>query len=534
MSGREAFDYIVVGAGSAGCILANRFSRDCRVLLLEAGGRDWNPMISVPLMTRLLYHMPSINWGYDTVPQAHLGGRTVHWPRGKVLGGSSSINGMVYARGHRDDYDAWAAKGLEGWSYDAVLPYFLRSEAHSDKGAPYHGKEGPLRVTTPPATGPLAQAFLAACEEAGLPATDDFNGDRQEGFGRHDYAIFRGRRQNTARAFLDPVRSRPTLKVRTRAHVTRIDVERGRAVGVTYVLPDGREEKVRADREVVLAGGAVNSPQLLLLSGIGPADSLRSLDIACNAELPGVGQNLHDHAGVYVVLDCTENVTFNRLIRPDRAVAATAAAWLFGVGPGALMQSQASAFARSRSELGKPDVQLTFMPGLPTQRLLQWGAWRENGFIIHVYQLRPESRGTLSLRSADPLEKPLIDPNYLAAAADVMALKAGLQVVRDVARQPALRRWTKAERLPGPDVAGDAELERWIRASASTSFHPVGTCAMGLRPENGAVVDAALRVHGVAGLRVADASVMPDITGGNTAAPTMMIAERAADLILAA
>ncbi len=534
MHGRRAYDYVVIGAGSAGCILANRLSEQNRVLLLEAGGRAWNPMIRVPLMTRLLYQMPSINWGYDTVPQRHLNGRVIHWPRGRVLGGCSSINGIMYVRGQPQDYDAWAANGLEGWRFDDVLPYFRKSEKHLEKTGPYRGATGELRITTPPATGPLVSAFFEACTQAGLQPTDDFNGTQQEGYGRHDFAIHRGRRQSSATAFLDPVRSRTNLTVRTRAQAARILIESGRARGVSYQLSDGRVEDVFADREIVLAAGAINSPHLLMLSGIGDMDVLRSHGIKGRIGLRGVGRNLHDHAGIYVVLNAKEDVTFNRLIRPDRAVAAIAAASLLGVGPGALMPTQGSAFVRTEASSDRPDVQLSFMPGLPTQRLLQWGAWRDNGFIIHAYQLRPKSRGGISLRSSDLLAKPRIDPNYLAHQTDVDALRAGLALVREIAGQPAIGRWSSGERTPGIGVSGAADVDRWIRESASTAFHPVGTCAMGNDPDSGAVVDGELRVHGVEGVRVADASVMPAITSGNTAAPTMMIAERAADLILAA
>lgn len=533
MPRHHGFDYIVVGAGSAGCILANRLSRNHRVLLLEAGGRDWNPMIRVPLMTRLLYEMPSLNWGYDTEPQVGLGGRTVHWPRGKVLGGSSSINGMAYVRGHFSDYDGWAASGLQGWSYDHVLPYFRRLEDHQDKTNDLRGKGGPLKLTTPPTTGPLPEAFFAACAQAGVPKSEDFNGGDQEGYGRHDFAIYHGRRQNTATAYLKPIGDRKALTVWTGTQVTRIHLRSGRATGATCVRPGGREEQVAVDGEVILAGGAVNSPHIMMLSGIGPADHLREVGISPTHDLPGVGQNLHDHVGVYGVFDASNaEVTFNRYLRPDRALAAIGLGWAFGVGPAAMMPTQAGAFVRSDAALSRPDIQLSLMPILPTKRLLQWGAWRDGAFVIHAYQLRPESRGTISLRSADPNRKPRIDPGYLTASGDVIALRDCLGAIRDIAQQDAMRPWISRERSPGPAMARGPATDAWIRDNASTCFHPVGTCAMGTDPAAGAVTDATLRVHGIDGLRVADASVIPAITGGNTAAPVMMIAEKAAQAIV--
>lgn len=533
MPRQYGFDFIVVGAGSAGCILANRLSRNHRVLLLEAGGRDWNPMIRVPLMTRLLYEMRSLNWGYDTEPQSALGGRSVHWPRGKVLGGSSSINGMAYVRGHFSDYDGWAASGLKGWSYNDVLPYFQRLEDHQDKVNDIRGKGGPLKLTTPLTTGPLPDAFLEACDQAGVPRSEDFNGRNQEGYGRHDFAIYRGRRQNTATAYLGPARKRRSLTVWTQAHVTRVNLRSGRATGITCVRHGGREEQVAVEGEVLLAGGAINSPHLMMLSGIGPADHLRQVGVSPVHDLPGVGQNLHDHVGLSGVFDASDaDVTFNRYLRPDRALAAIGLAWSFGVGPAAQMPTQAGAFVRSDASLSRPDIQLSLMPILPTKRLLQWGAWRDGAFVIHAYQLRPESRGAVSLRSADPRAKPRIDPGYLGAPGDLNALRSCLGLIRNIAQQDPLRRWIRQERSPGISITSGPAIDTWIRDNASTCFHPVGTCAMGTDPSVGAVTDANLRVHGIDGLRIADASVIPAITGGNTAAPVMMIAEKAAQAVI--
>ena len=526
----KGFDYIIVGAGSAGCVLANRLSADpaIRVLLLEAGGRDWNPLIRIPLMTRLLYRMTSINWGYDTEPQPGLDNRSIHWPRGRVLGGSSAINGMVYVRGHPRDYDQWRQMGLAGWGFDDVLPYFRRSERHAFLGAPFHGTDGPLPITRPEFYGPLGAIFVEAGKQAGIPETDDFNNDRQEGVGRHHFNIAGGQRMSTAEAFLKPVRARPNLTVWTRADVIRLVIERGRATGVAFTGSAG-EETVRAEREIILAGGAVNSPVLLLRSGIGPADELRALGIKVLADRRDVGRHLQDHLGVYVSYQCTIPASFNRLLRPDRAALAIGRAMVLRSGPGTLMPSQGCAFVRPGPGAEIPDLQVTFMPGL-LNRL--WGGWRDEGYLIHVLQLRPDSRGSIRLRSADPAAKPVIDPGYLTMPGDLVALREGIRVAREIGGQRAFDGARGKELAPSADIKSPAALDAWIRANATTAFHPVGTCRMGA--DDDAVVDAGLRVREIGGLRIADASVMPTLIGGNTNAPTIMIAEKAADMILAA
>ncbi|MBM3505416.1 MAG: choline dehydrogenase [Alphaproteobacteria bacterium] len=525
----QHYDFIIVGAGSAGCVLANRLSADPnnRVLLLEAGGRDWNPLIRIPLMAGVLYTWRSINWGYDTVRQAHLDGRSIHWPRGRVLGGSSAINGMVYIRGHANDYDTWRQMGLEGWSYADVLPYFKRSEDHADRRDAYHGTGGPLRVSRGTMQHPLHDAFFAACRARGHAATPDFNGARQEGFSVHDFTIKHGRRQSTATAFLDPARARPNLAIATAAQALHLVFEGRRAVGVTY-RRRGVTETAYAAREIVLAGGAVNSPQLLMLSGIGPGDALRRHGIAVVAERPGVGENLQDHLGIFVQYQCREPITLYGLFRPDRAAAALARAYIFGRGPAAAIPLEACAYIRTRPELAVPDIKCTLVPGLSLEATQ--AQQMQHGFQITVHQLRPESRGRITLASNDPLAKPLIDPNYLSRPHDVVTMRAAGRIIRDLIRENAFAPYRGEAITPGDDVDSDAAWDAWIRANARTVFHPVGTCKMG--DDAMAVVDAQLRVHGVDGLRIADASVMPTITGGNTNAPTIMIAEKAAAMLL--
>lgn len=524
--GRD-FDIIIVGAGSAGCVLAHRLSADRhrRVLLIEAGGSDRHPILRVPLLARVAYTMRSVNWGYDTVPQPGLSGRPMPWPRGRVLGGSSAINGMTYIRGHARDFDTWRQLGCDGWSYDDVLPYFTKSERNLAKGPPFHGTDGPLTLSPERRDDPLGDAFLQACAEYGLPPTPDFNGAEQEGYGKHDYTIADGRRNSTARAFLDPVRDRTNLTVWPHCEVRRVLFEGTRATGIEG-LRNG--ERVQAfGGEVVLSGGAVNSPVLLMLSGVGDPDHLREHGIKVVAPRREVGRNLQDHLGIFTAWESRRPVPLRARLRLDRAALGVVQTYLFGTGPFNSMAFRGCAFARTEPWLDIPDVQISLLP-----TLLDNGRWRRasrDGFIIHVYQLRPESRGTIRLRSADPSAQPLIDPCYLSAPEDIACLRRGLGVVRAIAGQTALDGWRGAEITPGDSVRGDAEVDGWIRASAATAFHPVGTCRMGGDDE--AVVTPALRVRGVEGLRVADASIMPRVPGGNTNAAAIMIGEKAADLI---
>ncbi len=527
----ENVDYLVVGAGSAGCLLANRLSADSRhqVALLEAGGRDWNPLIRIPLMAGLLYFMPSLNWGYQTEAQPGMAGRRIVWPRGKVLGGCTAINGMMHIRGHREDYDRWAARGLSGWSYRDVLPYFKAFEKNLGypESDPYHGRNGEFFTAKAKGEHPLYHAWLEAAAQAGFRRNPDFNGADQEGVGFYDFNICNGRRVTAADAFLKPIRDRRNLHVITNATVERLVFEGRRCIGAD-VRHGGKVHRVRAHREVVLSAGAVNSPQILQLSGIGDAQYLKSLGIPVVVDSPDVGQNLQDHLGVYVQYRCLQTNTLYALMRPDRAILAGLRALLFGTGPAASVPLEAGGFLKTRPELPIPDVHVTVVPGLSlaTTRIGQM----EHGFLTNVYQLRPESRGYVRIRSADPKEKPEIQPNYLSAEADLRCLRDGVRLVRRIVSNAALDAFRGAEISPGEHVVSDQAIDEWVRKTANTIFHPVGTCRMGA--DERSVVDERLRVRGVEGLRVADASVMPDIIGGNTSVPTMMIAERAAAFIL--
>ena len=536
--GRD-FDYIIVGAGSAGCVLANRLSAaaDIRVLLLEAGPADRHPLIHIPVgLARIIQNL-KYNWGYETEPQANLAGRRIPWPRGKTLGGSSSINGMVYIRGHARDYDIWRQHGVAGWSYADVLPYFKRSEGNERGADPWHGADGPLNVTEAGHDHPLFDAFVAAGAEAGYPVNPDFNGASQEGFGRFQFTIRNARRWSAASAYLKPVLDRSNLTVETGALTQRVKFEGARATGVTY-RQGGRERTARATREVILAGGAINSPQLLMLSGIGDADHLKSHGIETVAHIPDVGRNLQDHLTIHTVNASTIRTLTDDLTRLERGAFAVARAMLFRSGPAAAFPLEGGAFLRTSPELEMPDIQFHFSAGnlmslirrpLSTPSADQT---RPDGFMCHACQLRPESRGEITLRSADPAAAPVIEPRYLSTEHDRVTLRNGFKAMRDVLSQPAIAQYSRGEVWPGPDVKTDAEIDDFIARAAGTVYHPVGTCRMG--GDDGAVVDEALRVRGVSSLRVVDASIMPTLVGGNTNAPTIMIAEKASDMILGA
>lgn len=531
------YDVIVVGAGAAGAVLAARLSEDAgrRVLLLEAGGAARGPLFSVPLMTGVLLRSRIANWGYLTEPEPALGNRHVAWPRGRALGGSTAINGMVMARGLAADFDAWAQRGLPGWDHASVLPLFRRSEDCPHGDPALRGRGGPLAVTRPALDNPLFEAWMEAGRQAGHPIAGDFNGGSVEGVGRLDFTIRDGRRVSTARAFLDPARARPNLAIRTGATVARVLVDHGRARGVA--LLDGTV--IAAAREVVLCGGAIASPQLLMLSGIGPADALRHHGIPVVADLPGVGANLQDHLLVRVEHACREDITLDRLRRPDRALAAVLRAWAFGTGPAATFPLLVGGQFRSDPALDLPDLKANFMPGLSSAALrvpfigMRMPPDRGRGFFANIFQMRPESRGAISLASADPRAHPRIRANYLSTETDRLVLRRGVALLRAIFRQKAFDRYRGEELSPGPDVTSDGAVDAWISRTADTVYHPVGTCRMGAAQDAMAVLDAALRVRGIAGLRVADASAMPAITSCNTMAPAIMIAERAADLIRA-
>ena len=539
MPRNRSYDYIVVGAGSAGCVLANRLSADPdrSVLLIEAGGKDRNPLFRLPMLMGKLFHSGIYNWRYHTEPVPSLEGRSLYWPRGKVLGGSSTINGMIYVRGNRHDYDRWAQMGLPGWSYDEVVPAFCRSEGHLERDGAYHGTEGELTVCRARGGNPLFDAFVEAGRQAGHPVNDDFNGaDEQEGFGRYDFTIRRGRRCSASTAFLNPIRHRRNLTILTNSLVRRVVVEGGRATGIE-VAQQGGARTIRAEREVILCAGTVNSPQLLMLSGIGPSDALKRHAIKAIHELPGVGRNLQDHVDCVLAYACTQPITLYRDLRADRLIRSVAEGMLFGRGLATTFPYEAGAFLKSRAEKVAPDIQVHFMPALESAANLHVpNPFRKapledsHGFSLRVGPLNPESRGWIGLRSANPADAPLIQPNYLQSEADCRTTIAGIRMVRDVIAQPAFDAYRGPELAPGTAVQSDTDLTAWLRANAMTTFHPVGTCRMGGDPM--AVVDARLAVQGIAGLRVADASVMPVIVSGNTNAPAIMIGEKAAEFIL--
>jgi choline dehydrogenase len=528
-------DVIVVGAGAAGAVLAARLSEDPRrrVILLEAGGRGRNPLLRVPLMTGLFLRSRFANWSYRTEAEPGLGRRATNIPRGKVLGGSTAINGMVWARGRPTDYDGWAQAGLSGWNWEDALAGFRRIERFQGGTSEMHGGEGPLPVTDAAVRHPLIDVFLAAGVEAGYLPSRDFNAPPFEGVGRYHFTIAGGRRWSTAHAFL--AAPRPNLRVVTRALATRIVIEHGTATGVE-ALVNGVSQTFRGG-EIVLSGGAINSPQLLMLSGVGPADHLVSLGIDVVADLPGVGANLHDHVLVRVEHSCKKPITLQALTRLDRATVALVQALALGTGPAASFPLAGGMLVRSDPSLDEPDLQSHFLPGLTTATLrvpFLAGPLRAgdgHGFMANISQMRPESRGELRLASADPRAPPRIRMNYLSDPRDRSVLRRGVRILRHVFAQKAFDAYRGPELSPGVDLQSDAELDAWITRTADTVHHAVGTCRMGVSSDIAAVVDDRLRVRGIKNLRVADASVMPRITSGNTAAPSMLIGQRCADFI---
>ena len=530
----EEFDYIVTGAGSAGCAVAARLSESgrYRVLLLEAGGKDRNPWIHVPMGFSRLFADPNVNWMYESEPEAALNGRTMYQPRGKVLGGTSSINGMVYMRGNAADYDEWRQRGCTGWDYDSVLPFFKKAENQQRGASEFHGVGGPLTVSDQPRRYELADRVVAAAIEAGLPPNDDFNGARQEGAGYFQSTTGKSRRWSTATAYLRPARNRASLVVRPNAQATRVVIENGTATGVTYIS-GGISRSARSRGEVIVCGGVFNSPQLLQLSGIGPADLLQRMGIEVIRDVPAVGNHLQDHFYVRLAYRCTRPVTMNELANSlPRKILATARYMLFKSGPLAANGVTAGAFARSDPRLERPDLQFNFSPFSYASRGPSGAVAHDfPGFSLSAVHLRPDARGTVLLKSPDPLVPPAIRFNFLQTQYDIQALTAGMRMVRAFTKQPSLASYVAEEIVPGSSVSSDAEFEESIRRNALSNLHPVGTCRMGLEGSD-SVVDPRLRVHGVGRLRVVDAAIMPTVPAGNTNAPTIMIAEKAAAMIL--
>jgi choline dehydrogenase len=526
----DAFDYIVVGAGSAGCVLANRLTASGRhrVLLLEAGGHDRHFWIHVPLGYGKLFADARVNWLYKTEPEPELNNRQVIQPRGKVLGGSSSINGLLYLRGQPEDYDHWRQLGNAGWSFDDVLPYFRRSEDQERGADDLHGVGGPLSVSNVSEPHPLCDAFIESAQQAGFPRNDDFNGPTQEGAGYFQLTAKNGRRWSTAMGYLRQARGRSNLKIETNALASRILFSGRRATGVEY--RQGETTRIAyASGEVILAGGAFNSPQLLQLSGLGPAALLRQHGIEVRADLPGVGADLQDHLQVRIQYRCSEPITMNDVINSWRHRTIAGLRYLlFRKGLLTIGAGYAGGFFRTSPQAATPDVQVHFIifSGETSGAALH----PFPGFIASVCQLRPESRGFVHIKSADPRQAPAIQPRYLTSQFDRDVTVAGLKLLRRVMAQPAMRRYIAEERVPGPQVESDADLLAFARAGATTVFHPTSTCRMG--PDETAVVDERLRLRGFEGLRVVDASIMPTVVSGNTNAAVVMIAEKGADMIL--
>jgi choline dehydrogenase-like flavoprotein len=529
----RSYDFVIVGAGSAGCLLADRLSADgmASVLVLEAGGWDRDPLIHIPLGIGIMHERRSHDWGYDSQPEPHLDHRILEAMRGKVVGGSSSINHMSHVRGNRGDYDRWAAQGLADWSYAKVLPYFRHYERWEKGANQYRGDSGPLCVIASRADDPLFDAFIEAAESHGHRFTEDYNGERQEGVGRGQSTICRGRRHSAATAFLRPALRRPGVRLETESHVTRILFEGTRAIGVEY-RRKGQTRQVWATREVILSAGVFNTPQLLMLSGIGPADHLRSLGIRPLIDSPDVGQNLQDHLGVIASATRPRPGAFQRELRFDRMTRNILQAHFFGSGPASSLPRGLNAYLRTESGLDAPDLPLIFR-GVSTKPHLWFPGVRRpapDHCGIRPILLHPQSRGQVRLRSSDPAEKVLVHQNFLSHEADIRKIRQGIRIARDLLANKALDGIRGEEVSPGPKRVSDQDLDAWIRRTALTAHHPAGTCAMGV--SDAAVLDAELRVRGADQLRVVDASAMPDLVSGNINACVLMIAERASDLLL--
>jgi choline dehydrogenase len=533
----EEFDYIVVGAGSAGCVLAGRLSEDpaTRVLLLEAGPPDRSLWIHLPIGYGKTMWSDTYNWRFQTDPDPNMNGRRIYWPRGKTLGGSSSINGLIYIRGQREDYDHWAALGNTGWGYDDVLPYFIRSEGNQRGAIPLHGGNGPLKVSDIGARHELIEAFIDGAQQIGVPRTDDFNGAQQEGAGYFQLTTHKGWRCSTAKAYLTPAKHRPNLRIETDAFAAGLVLEGRRAVGVRY-RQGGVLKSARSRAEVLLAAGSIQSPQLLQLSGIGPRSLLDRHGIPVVVEAPGVGENLQDHLQIRLSFECTRAITTNDQLNSWLGQMKLGLQWLlFRSGPLAVGINQGGCFMRAligadgQPVAATPDIQ--FHVATLSADMAGGKVHPYSGFTMSVCQLRPESRGHIRIRSTDPFEPPEMQPNYLSTEIDRRTTVAGVKAARAIAASAAMRPYVKREVKPGPEATSDAELLEFCRNDGATIFHPTGTCRMGTDPL--AVVDTRLRVNGIAGLRVIDCSVMPTLVSGNTNAPAVMVAEKAVDMIRA-
>ncbi len=527
----EIFDYVIVGAGSAGCVLANRLTEDgtATVLLLEYGGSDSSVLIQMPGALSIPMNMPKYDWSYETEPEPYLGGRRLHTPRGKVLGGSSSINGMVYVRGNPLDFDRWEEEGAAGWSYKHVLPYFRRAETLEEGGDEYRGDAGPLHTRYGTLENPLHAVWLEAAQQAGYPATADYNGFQQEGFGRMGMTVHNGRRWSAASAYLKPALSRQNLSVVTHALASAVLFDGRRAVGVRYRRGD-MNHMVRARREVILCGGPINSPQLLKLSGVGPAQELSQLGIPLVHDLPGVGENLQDHLELYFQVACKEPVTLHSIMNPWSKAMVGARWMLRHDGPGATNQFESCGFIRSRAGIRSPDIQYHFLPVAVTYD----GKVKASGhaFQAHVGPMRSKSRGRVSLTSVDSRVRPSIRFNYMSHPDDWAEMRACVRLTREIFAQPAFERFRGEELQPGAGVQTDEQIDAFIAQKVESAYHPAGTCRMGRMDDPMAVVDSETRVIGLEGLRVIDSSIMPLVTTGNLNAPTIMVGEKGADHVL--
>ena len=527
----DIFDFVIVGAGSAGCVMADRLSEDGKhsVLVLEYGGSDWGPFIQMPSALSYPMNMSLYNWGFETEPEPHLGGRRLATPRGKVVGGSSSINGMVYVRGHARDFDTWEEMGAKGWGFRHVLPYFKRME-HSHGGEDgWRGTDGPMHVIRGSRRNPLYQAFIEAGRQAGYPVTEDYNGRQQEGFGPMEMTVHRGVRWSAANAFLRPALKRPNVKLVTYALAHRVILEGKRAVGVEYDIA-GEKHVARARREIIIAASSINSPKLLQMSGIGAPETLKAAGIEVTHALPGVGENLQDHLEIYFQLRSKEPVTlYSKLNWFSKGLIGIE--WLmFGTGLGATNHFESCGFIRSAAGIEYPDIQYHFLPA--AMRYDGRAAFNNHGFQAHVGPMRSKSRGFVRVRSNDPKDSPRILFNYLSHPDDLKEWRACIRLTREIMAQPAMKKYAGAEIQPGKDIETDDQIDAFIRQHCESAYHPCGTCKMGAADDPMAVVDPDCRVIGIEGLRVADSSIMPQVTNGNLNGPTLMIGEKASDLIL--